>query len=153
MKRRMHKMSNIISIFLLIPMMIVGSYFIYKDAANDILRYVGIAFIIILCVGFFLLMAIKWKVFAYIVFEEKEFIVKGFLCKEIRCLYEHYFAIIGSYTDVFGSTKAIILNPINGSKLKDIDTRKFGSLIFANENNIFYCMLDEEILKFLNEKF
>lgn len=98
-------------------------------------------------------MAIKWKVFAYIVFEEKEFIVKGFLCKEIRWLYEHYFAIIGSYTDVFGSTKAIILNPINGSKLKDIDTRKFGSLIFANENNIFYCMLDEEILKFLNEKF
>ena len=153
MKRRMHKMSNIISIFLLIPLMVVGSYFIYKDAANDILRYVGIALIVILCVGFFLLMAIKWKVFAYIVFEEKEFIVKGFLCKEIRCLYEHYFAIIGSYTDVFGSTKAIILNPINGSKLKDIDTRKFGSLIFANENNIFYCMLDEEILKFLNEKF
>lgn len=52
MKRRMHKMSNIISIFLLIPLMVVGSYFIYKDAANDILRYVGIALIIILCVGY-----------------------------------------------------------------------------------------------------
>lgn len=153
MKRRMHKMSNIISIFLLIPIMVIGSYFIYRDAANDTLRYVGVATIIILCLGFFILMAIKFKVFAYIVFEEKEFVVKGFLCKEIRCLYEHYFAIIGSYTDIFTTVRAIILNPINGAKLKTIDTRKFGNLVFANENNIFYCMLDDEILKFLNEKF
>lgn len=151
-KYYMHSLSNRIAFLVMIPLFIVGFYFIFKDAANDIMRIFGICFLTLL-LGLVILLIIKFKAYGYLVFLDNKIIQKGFLCKKENYDYIDYRATLGAYSSIVEYKKVFIFLKKDGPIVTEIDTSKFGNVMTVNKYKILYCMYDENLLKFLQEKY
>ena len=97
----------------------------------------------------FLILFRSWdKLYFY---EDK--IVRISLFKKEEFKYEDYIAVLGKYTSSVESKTAIILTPKNDDGVVTlVDTSRFGNLIQVNKMKVLYCLSDDELIKFLNNK-
>ncbi len=151
-KYYMHSLSDRITFSVMLPLFIIGFYFIIKDAANDVIRIFGICFLIIL-LGLVILLIIKFKTFGYLVFLDNRIMQKGFLCKKESYDYNNYCVTLGAYSSMVEYRKVFIFLKKDGPIVTQIDTSKFGNVMAVNKYKILYCMYDEKLLKFLQEKY
>lgn len=151
-KYYMHSLLNRIAFLVMIPSFIVVFYFIIRDAANDAMRIFGICFLILL-LGLVIFLIIKFKTFGYLVFLDNKIMQNGFLCKKEIYEYNDYRATLGAYSSIVEYKKAFIFLKKDGPIVTQIDTSKFGNVMTVNKYQILYCMYDENLLKFLQEKY
>ncbi len=152
-KKYMHSLSNRIAFFTLIPLFGVGSYFIFRDAETDLLKFIGVGVMILLYLIFALLFIYKLKVLNKIIFYKEKFVIKELL-KQKEYKYEDYLAVIGDYTSIIEEKKAFIFIPKRLNIIvKKVDTSKTGNVIALNKNEVFYCLYDKVLHMFLDDIF
>jgi hypothetical protein len=80
-------------------------------------------------------------------------IVRISLFKKEEFKYEDYIAVLGKYTSSVESKTAIILTPKKYDGVVTlVDTSRFGNVIQVNKMKVLYCLSDDELIKFLNNK-
>lgn len=148
----MHSLSNRVASLVLLVMFIIGLYFIYKDAYDDLWRIIGIVMISLLFIFSMYLFLILFRSWDKLYFYEDK-IVRISLFKKEEFKYEDYIAVLGKYTSSVESKTAIILTPKNDDGVVTlVDTSRFGNLIQVNKMKVLYCLSDDELIKFLNNK-
>ena len=148
----MHSLSNRIACLVLLPMFFVGFYFIYRDAYNDLWRVIGIIFISLLFIFVMYLFLILFRSWDKLYFYEDK-IVRVSIFKKEEFRYEDYIAVLGKYTSSVERKIAIILTPKEyDGAFTLVDTSRFGNVIQLNKMKVLYCISDDELVKFLNNK-
>ena len=148
----MHSLSNRIVCLVLLPMFFVGFYFIYRDAYNDLWRVIGIIFISLLFIFVMYLFLILFRSWDKLYFYEDK-IVRVSIFKKEEFNYEDYIAVLGKYTSSVERKRAIILTPKKyDGAFTLVDTSRFGNVIQLNKMKVLYCISDDELIKFLNNK-
>lgn len=148
----MHSLSNRIASLVLLPMFVVGFYFIYRDAYNDLWRVIGIIFISLLFIFVMYLFLILFRSWDKLYFYEDK-IVRVSIFKKEEFNYEDYIAVLGKYTSSVERKRAIILTPKKyDGAFTLVDTSRFGNVIQLNKMKVLYCISDDELIKFLNNK-
>ena len=148
----MHSLSNRVASLVLLVMFIIGLYFIYKDAYDDLWRIIGIVMISLLFIFSMYLFLILFRSWDKLYFYEDKL---GRIClfKKDDFIYEDFLAVLGKYTSSVESKTAIILTPKNDDGVVTlVDTSRFGNLIQVNKMKVLYCLSDDELIKFLNNK-
>ena len=136
----------------LLPMFIVGLYFIYRDAYNDLWRVIGIIFISLLFIFVMYLFLILFRSWDKLYFYEDK-IVRVSIFKKEEFRYEDYISVLGKYTSSVERKIAIILTPKKyDGAFTLVDTSRFGNVIQLNKMKVLYCISDDELIKFLNNK-
>ena len=148
----MHSLSNRIACLVLLPMFIIGLYFIYRDAYDDLWRIIGIVMISLLFIFSMYLFLILFRSWDKLYFYEDK-IVRISLFKKEEFKYEDYIAVLCKYTSSVESKTAIILTPKKYDGVVTlVDTSRFGNVIQLNKMKVLYCLSDDELIKFLNNK-
>ena len=148
----MHSLSNRVASLVLLPMFIIGLYFIYRDAYDDLWRIIGIVMISLLFIFSMYLFLILFRSWDKLYFYEDK-IVRISLFKKEEFWYEDYIAVLGKYTSSVESKTAIILTPKKEDGVVTlVDTSRFGNVIQVNKMKVLYCISDDELIKFLNNK-
>ena len=152
-KYPLHSILNKLTIPALMILYIVGFYFIYRDAYNEITRIIGLIVLTILLILVFILFIFSFRILDYLVFTDDEIILCSYFRKNISFKYYEYVIGYGRYISIIEDKKILIFLPISLGKIVSVvDTSKFGNTIALNKNNILYCQIDDNLVKFLVEK-
>lgn len=152
-KVKTHTLLNRLAFWILFPVFMVASFFIYKDAASNELRIIGLSILLILFVGVTYLFVFKFCVFAYAVFDAEGIELHTLFKKKIFFKYDEVVACFAYYTSVIENKKYLTFtHKKHNSFVTHIDTSKFGNVIAINKMQVVYVPMKEKLIDFLNDK-
>ena len=152
MKVKMHTPLNRLSFWFLFPMLAVGCYLVYRDAANDLLRIVGIATIFLLILFGAFISIFKFCEFDYAIFTDKGIELHSPFKKKAFFKYDEVIACPALYTSLFENKKYITFTPkCHNAVVDHIDTSKYGNVITLNKMQVIYVPMTDKLVEFLKK--
>ncbi len=152
-KVKMHTLLNRLAFWILFPIFIVASYFIYKDAASNELRIIGLSILLILFVGVMYLFLFKLCVYDYAIFKAEGIELRTPFKKKAFFKYNEVYACFAEYTSIIEQKKYLTFTSKKyNSVVSHIDTSKFGNTLILNKMQVVYVPMNEKLIVFLKEK-
>ena len=152
-KVKMHTLLNRLAFWILFPIFIVASYFIYKDAASNELRIIGLSILLILFVGVMYLFLFKLCVYDYAIFKAEGIELRTPFKKKAFFKYNEVYACFAEYTSIIEQKKYLTFTSKKyNSVVSHIDTSKFGNTLILNKMQVVYVPINEKLIVFLKEK-
>ena len=153
LKIKMHSLLNRLAFWVLFPMFIVASFFIYRDAASDELRVFGLIFIAVFFLLVIYLFIFKFCMFDYAVFSEEGIALCSPFREKAFFKYDEVNACIAKYTSIIEFKKYLTFTSKNhNSVVTHIDTSKYGNAIHINKMQVIYVPARDDIIEFLKDK-
>ncbi len=153
LKIKMHTVLNRLAFWVLFPMFIVASFFIYRDAASDELRVFGLIFMAVFFLLVIYLFIFKFCMFDYAVFSEEGIALCSPFKEKAFFKYDEVNACIAKYTSIIEFKKYLTFTSKKyNSVVTHIDTSKYGNAIAINKMQVVYVPAKENIIKFLKDK-
>ena len=153
MKLKMHTVLNRIAPWVLVPVLAVFSYLIYRDAASPILGIVGLGFMLLLMAFSVWAFVFGFCDFDYVIFEDDRILLYGPFGKKAEYRYSEVIGSFALYTSVLESKKYVTFTDKKyGGAVTHIDTSKWGNTIALNKMKVVYVPATEALLHFLKEK-
>lgn len=153
MKIKMHTLLNRIAFWALLPICVVASFFIYKDAANDKIRIIGLIFIVGLFLLFGFLFINNLGLFNYAVFKNDGIELHSTFKRTVFYKYSEVIGCFASYTSIIENKKYITFTDKKyNSVVTQVDTSKRGNLPSINKMKVVYVPATENIINFLKDK-
>ena len=152
-KIKMHTLLNRLAFWILFPMFIIASFFIYKDAASNELRIIGLAILLILFVVIMYLFLFKLCVYDYAIFKADGIELRTPFKKKAFLKYNEVYACFAKYTSIVEQKKYLTFTSKEyNSVVTHIDTSRFGNTLTLNKMQVVYVPMNEKLINFLKEK-
>jgi len=154
LKYSLHSFSNRMTLPCLGVMFTIAYYFIYRDAYNEVLRWIGIASLSIILILVFILFIYYFRILDYLLFTNENIILCSFFRKNLSFQYSDYIWQYGVYSSTIEKKQIIIFSPKKlGKVFNCVDTSRLGNCIYLNKNHVLYCQHDNMLELILNEKY
>ena len=151
-KVKMHTLLNRLALWILFHMFIVASFFIYRDAASNQLRIIGLSILLILFVGVMYLFVFKLCVYDYVIFKADGIELRTPFKKKAFFKYNEVIACFAEYTSIVEQKKYLTFtNKKYNSIVTHIDTSKFGNTLILNKMQVVYVPMNEKLIDFLKQ--
>ena len=153
MKVKMHTVLNRLAFWTLFPILIIASFFIYRDAASDGLRVFGLVFIAVFFLLVIYLFIFKFCLFDYAVFSDEGIALYSPFKKKAFFKYNEVNGCFAEYTSIIEMKKYLTFtNKKYDSVVTHIDTSSSGNTIAINKMQVIYVPMSDAIMDFLKEK-
>jgi len=153
LKIKAHTILNRIAFWVLFPMFIAASFFIYRDAANDQLRVIGLAILVVLFLLVMYLFIFKLCVYDYAIFSEEGIELYSPFKKKAYYRYNEVIACFAQYTSIIEKKEYLTFTSKKyNSVVTHIDTSSSGNTIAINKMQVVYVPMSESIMGFLKGK-
>lgn len=152
-KIKMHTLLNRFAFWILFPIFIVASFFIYRDAASNELRIIGLSILLILFVGVMYFFIFKFCVYDYAIFKTDGIELRSPFKKKAFFKYNEVIACTAKYTSIIENKKYLTFTSKKyNSFVTHIDTSKFGNTVTLNKMQVVYVPMNKKLIEFLKEK-
>lgn len=152
-KIKMHTLLNRLAFWVLFPMFFVASFFIYRDAANNELRIIGLSMLFIFYVFYMYLFLFKFCMYDYVIFKADGIELRTPFKKKAFFKYNEVIACFAKYTSIIEKKDYLTFTSKKyNSVVTHIDTSKFGNTLILNKMQVVYVPMTEKLIDFLKEK-